>query len=271
VEAAGRENQPLLIPVAVVEQHGHHLPLATDVYGAHVLCSLVRTRLEERGVACQIAPPYYYGLNTTTGMFPGSLTVSPDTMVTVLTEVLENFARWGFRRQFIVNHHGDAEHNRAIVRVIEGLRGRDFTVTYVLAGLLADIVAPGYEATFGEPFPLVGHEMLQVSDSEETIAARLRLTQSPGIDVHAGERETSLVMRWAPETLPQSVDRTALPAVPDSMREFLRAERQGRWREVSPGGHIGDPARATVENGELYVYEADDIAEALAAWIRPRG
>jgi creatinine amidohydrolase/Fe(II)-dependent formamide hydrolase-like protein len=113
--------------------------------------------------------------------------------------------------------------------------------------------------------------MLQVSDSEETIAARLRLTQSPGIDVHAGERETSLVMRWAPETLPQSVDRTALPAVPDSMREFLRAERQGRWRELSPLGHIGDPARATVENGELYVYEADDIAEALAAWIRPRG
>ena len=71
VEAAGRENQPLLVPVAVVEQHGLHLPLATDVYGAHVLSSLVKAQLGGRGIPCQIAPPYYFGLNTTTSMFPG--------------------------------------------------------------------------------------------------------------------------------------------------------------------------------------------------------
>ena len=50
VEAAGRDNQPLLVPVAVVEQHGHHLPLATDVYGAHVLSSLVKAELYGRGI-----------------------------------------------------------------------------------------------------------------------------------------------------------------------------------------------------------------------------
>ncbi len=264
VEAAGRDNQPLLVPVAVVEQHGLHLPLATDVYGAHVLSSLVKAELRSRGIPCQIAPPYYLGLNTTTSMFPGSLTVDPDTMVTVLTEILENYARWGFRRQFIVNHHGDGQHNRAIVRVIEGLRGRDVTVTYVLGGLLKDIVEAGYETAFKEPFPLVGEEVLRVADSEATVAARARLTRSSGLDVHAGERETSLIMRWAPDTLPGDVDRTEIRAVPDSLREFVEAEREGRWRELSPAGHIGDPAAATVENGDLYTYEAADIAEAMA-------
>lgn len=33
VEAAGRRGVPIFVPVAVVEQHGPHLPLATDIYG----------------------------------------------------------------------------------------------------------------------------------------------------------------------------------------------------------------------------------------------
>ncbi len=268
VEAAGRENQPLLVPVAVVEQHGRHLPLATDIYGAHVLSHLVKAGLRDRGIACQIAPPYYFGLNTTTSMFPGSLTVEPETMVKILTQILENYARWGFRRQFIVNHHGDGEHNRAIVQVIEGLRDGGFTVTYVLGGLIKDLVVAGYEAAFKGPFPLLDTETLYVDDSPDTTAARERLTRSTGLDVHAGERETSLVMRWAPGTLPADMDHTGIVAAPETLRQFVEAERSGRWRELSPDGHIGDPAAATRENGDLYAYEAADIAEAMAERLR---
>ena len=50
VEAAAKADQPLLLPVAVIEQHGLHLPLATDVYGAHVLSSLVKQELVAQGV-----------------------------------------------------------------------------------------------------------------------------------------------------------------------------------------------------------------------------
>lgn len=269
VEAAAAEGQPLLVPVAVIEQHGLHLPLAVDVYGAHLLSSLVKEELHALGLSCQIAPPYYFGLNTTTGMFPGSLTVEPGTMERVVGEVLQNYAAWGFRRQFIINHHGDGHHNRALVRVIEGVRDRDYTVTYVLGGQLRDFVEAGYESAFGEPFPLTGDEILRAPDSEATASARARLTRSAGLDVHAGERETSMVMRWAPDTLPENVDRSSLPALPESMRQFVQAEREGRWRELSPWGHIGDPAVASVENGDLYAFEAADIARALAERIRP--
>ncbi len=266
VEVAAEADQPLLIPVAVVEQHGLHLPLATDVYGSHVLSSLIKEELARQEVQSQIAPPYYYGLNTTTRMFPGSIDVSPDTMVALLSDLYENFAAWGFRRQFIINHHGDAQHNAAIVRSILATRGRDYTVTFVLGGLLADIVEVGYKATFEQDFPLRGRELLRVSDSAATLEARTRLTRSKGVDVHAGERETSLIMRWAPDTLPD-YDRSSIEPVPESLRQFVEAERSGRWRELSPCGHIGDPRVASVENGELYAYEARDIAQAILGFL----
>ena len=103
-----------------------------------------------------IAPPYYYGVNATTAMFPGSLTVSPATMKTVLTEILENYARWGLRRQFIVNHHGDPQHNRAIVETIQTLRAQGVETTYFLGGMIQGFVDAAYQGTFHEPLPLIG-------------------------------------------------------------------------------------------------------------------
>ena len=141
-------------------------------------------------------------------------------------------------------------------------------MTYVLGGLLKDIVEAGYEAAFKEPFPLVGEEVLRAADSEATVAARARLTRSSGLDVHAGERETSLIMRWAPDTLPGDVDRTAIEPYLTLCASSWRPNAAGRWRELSPAGHIGDPAAASVENGDLYAYEAADIAEAMAPRAR---
>lgn len=268
VEAAGTRNTPLLVPVAVIEQHSRHLPLATDTYGAYLLCSLIQKDLADRGIQVLIAPPYYYGVNATTSMFPGSLTVSPATMKTVLTEILENFARWGLRRQFIVNHHGDPQHNRAIVETIQTLRAQGVETTYFLGGMIQGFVDAAYQGTFHEPLPLTGDAVLRSPESERTRAAVARLTRSTGLDVHAGERETSLIMRWFGETLAKDVDITGLKPVPETAREFQEAESAGRWRELSPWGHIGDPAVATPENGELYGLEAADMASALADFLR---
>jgi creatinine amidohydrolase len=269
VEEAGARHLPILVPVAVIEQHGHHLPLATDIYGAHLLCSLVRSELAKMGFDSVIAPPYYFGLNVTTGMFPGSLSIKPETMVTVLTEILQNYSRWGFDRQLIINHHGDPQHNRAIVQAIKTLRADNIKATYVVGGIVQDFIDAAYEAAFHEPLPLQGDEIVRATDSAATVAARESLTRSSlPFDVHAGERETSLIMRWYPELLNKDVVLTDIEPVPESLRDFQRAEPAGRWRELSPWGHIGDPAAASAENGDLYVLEAADIARAVAELLR---
>ena len=269
VEKAGSEHLPMLIPIAVIEQHSHHLPLGTDTYGAHLLCVLVKDELAKMGMESVIAPPYYFGLNVTTGMFPGSLTVKSETMVTVLVELLENYARWGFERLLILNHHGDPQHNRAIVQAIQTLRARGIGATYVVGGLVGEFIDAGYEAAFQEPLPLQGDEILRVPDSEATIAARQRLTKTRlPFDVHAGERETSLILRWFPDLLNPAVSLAEIEPIPESLREFQEAEPAGKWRELSPWGHIGDPAVATAENGDLYAFEAADIARAIARFVR---
>ncbi len=125
VEEAGRRHALLLVPVAVIEQHSRHLPLATDTYAAHLQCVLIRKALATRGVEALIAPPYYYGVNATTGMFPGSLTVDPESMTAVLTEAFHNYARWGFSRQFVLNHHGDGAHRRDCGCGRDRVRGDD--------------------------------------------------------------------------------------------------------------------------------------------------
>ena len=252
VEEAGAHNTPLLVPVAVIEQHSRHLPLATDTYGAYLLCSLIRKDMAERGIPVLIAPPYYFGVNATTAMFPGSLTVTAATMRAVLTEILENYARWGLRRQFIVNHHGDPQHNRAIVETIQTLREAGVETTYFLGGMIQGFVDAAYEGTFHEPLPLTGHAVLRAPESERTREAVARLTRSRGLDIHAGERETSLIMHWFPETMAKGVDIRRLKPVPETAREFQEAEATGRWRQLSPRGHIGDPAVATSrERGAL--------------------
>jgi creatinine amidohydrolase len=269
VERAAARRLPILVPIGVIEQHGPHLPLATDTYGAHTLCSLVRSELEKRGLDSVIAPPFYFGLNVTTGMFPGSLTIKPDTMVTVLTEILTNFADWGFDRQLLINHHGDPQHNGAIVRVVKELRAKNIRATYVVGGIVQEFVDAAYQAEFHEPLPLQGDEIVRATHSPSTLAARNGLTRSSlPFDVHAGERETSLIMRWYPELLSKDVALADIQPVPESLRDFHRAESAGKWRELSPWGHIGDPAAATAANGELYAFEAADIAEAIAEFLR---
>ncbi len=271
VEAAGKRNTPLLVPVAVIEQHSRHLPLATDTYGAYLICSIIQRDLAERGLEVLIAPPYYFGVNATTAMFPGSLNISPATMKLMLTEILQNYAQWGLRRQFIVNHHGDPLHNRAIVETIQTLRDQGVETTYFLGGMIQEVVDIAYQGTFQVPLPLAGDAVLRSPESERTKEAIRRLTRSGGLDVHAGERETSLIMRWFPETLAKDIDLSELGAVPETARDFAEAEASGKWRELSPWGHIGDPAKATPENGELYALEAADMADALADFLRRAG
>ena len=74
-------------------------------------------------------------------------------------------------------------------------------------------------------------------------------------------------MRYYPETLDDGAGFRQFPPVPDSLRDFVAAASKGGWRELSPRGYIGDPARATAENGELYEYQAADIAAAMKQFL----
>lgn len=70
VQRAGEEKLPVLFPLGVIEEHGPHLPLGSDIYWSYCMCKMVKAKLEERGKESVIAPPYYWGVNYCTGGFP---------------------------------------------------------------------------------------------------------------------------------------------------------------------------------------------------------
>ena len=222
--------------------------------------------MEKAGVEAVIAPPYYFGLNPSTGMFPGSLNIEKDTMVSALSQLLQELGRFGFVRQFIINHHGDPDHNDAVAEAIKLVRASGIDAVLTLGGFVGGIVEQAYRSAFGKPLPLPDEAILKAPESEGTRQARESLVKST-LSVHAEERETSMIMRWFPELLSDEVDvRTLEPALPGP-EDLADAIQRGRWREVAPLGYIGDPSVATRENGELYELEALDIAAAIAEFV----
>lgn len=257
----------MLVPVAVIEQHGPHLPLGTDTYAAWFLCRDIAQQLAEMGVEALIAPPFYLGINTATGMFPGSIGMDEGTMVAALSGLLSNLGRFGFKRQFIVNHHGDPLHNRGIAGAVNAARGEGIDAILTLGGWVGELVEDVHRSAYGASLPIAGEAVLRVAPSKKTLEARDRLMRSP-VCIHAEERETSFIMRYFPELLNESKGRVSeLPPVLPAPDQLAAALGDGKWREVSPLGYIGSPGAATVENGELYAYEAADMALAIKEFV----
>jgi hypothetical protein len=104
------ENAIVLLPMGVIEEHGPHLCLATDIYTAHKYCEAVKHKLEEKGYTAIIAPPFYWGICQAARGFIGSFSIRSETAKALLFDILSSLKDFGFKRVFAVNAHGDVEH-----------------------------------------------------------------------------------------------------------------------------------------------------------------
>ena len=266
VEGAAQKNASMIIPIAVIEQHGPHLPLATDTYAAYLMCRLIKEELDRSGTETLMSPPYYFGMNPSTGMFPGSLSITRETMINVLTEIFIDYGKFGFNRQFILNHHGDPMHNDAIIQAILSVRKKGIDAVYIMGGFVQHFIEEAYTSAFNKPIPLPEDAIIKAEESVETKRARERLIKSE-LHVHAEERETGMIMRFYPEVLDQNIDIENLKPVLPTPEKFNEALKADKWRELSPLGYIGDPSVSTRENGELYALESVDIAKAIIIFL----
>ncbi len=109
VKKAAGENAVVILPVAVIEQHGPHMNLGTDTYLGYKRSVQLRQQLESAGIKAVVAPPFYWGIMqlNESGAFPGSFTVNPSTMKALLGDIFADLHRWGFHYVYCFNHHGD--------------------------------------------------------------------------------------------------------------------------------------------------------------------
>ncbi|AEV86930.1 creatininase [Actinoplanes sp. SE50] len=110
----------LAIPLGATEQHGPHLPLATDTDVAVALCERLAAVRDD----VLIAPPVPYGSSGEHAGFAGTLSIGQQATETLIVELGRSAAETFDRLLFVSAHGGNAE---PVTRAVRQLRaeGRD--------------------------------------------------------------------------------------------------------------------------------------------------
>ena len=124
-EAVTRANGVCVIPIGVIEKHGPHLPLGTDVIRAHEMCE--RAAKQEYAI---VFPDLYVGQIFEAKHQPGTVAYSMRLMLDFLYETCREIARNGLKKIILVNTHGGNNALLSYFLQVQLEAKRDY-VTYV--------------------------------------------------------------------------------------------------------------------------------------------
>lgn len=230
------KDTPVVIPIAALEQHGHHLPVFTD---SMLLGEIIRRVSEAKRSSVLFAPLMWLGNSDHHLDFAGTMSAAPRTYLDLLGSMIENMLMHGFKRILLINGHG----------------GND---------------VPGKQATFE-----IRQRHRHRSDLLLLFSTYWGLGAEPGkVDPtfrqqemgHACEWETSMILRIAPQLVG---DYKSAPVV-EPGNPFRQATRAWITKDRSQPGHIGWPHLATAEKGEklfeLFARDVENLISRMQAW-----
>ncbi len=211
-EAIQQSKGTCLLPFGILEKHGPHLPLGTDLL--NVRYASLHAAAQEYAV---VFPEYYFGQIFEAKHEPGTVAYSLELQLKLLQETTDEMARNGCKKIVIVNGHGGNGHLLPYFAQAQLDHPHDYVV-YVLNG---ERSRPG-----GPP------------------------KKSTGIDYHAGENETSNTMVSRPDLV--HLDRAARESGADQKRVTLPDNVYTGiwWYARFPNHYSGDGSVATKELGE---------------------
>ena len=228
-------NTVIVLPTGATEQHGPHLPCAVDSVIAAGVVGHALARLGDSVPAYAMAP-ITYGKSEEHLHFPGTMTLSGETLLATMNEIGESVYRAGFRKLLIVNGHGGQPQVMEMAARELRLRHGDF------------IVVPSF--TWRVPH----------------VAGRYLSEREKMLAMHAGHAETALMLALAPDTVDMSLAVSNYP--PEFPSRLLSPDGRPAcaWsaRDFGPSGVIGDPLPATAEQGQAIL---DSLAESWAQAI----
>ncbi|WP_306050888.1 creatininase family protein [Oceaniradius stylonematis] len=248
-EGLDPERTIAVLPVAATEQHGPHLPVATDhaiMEGMlETVFPLVPDDLDVRFLPIQCA-----GKSNEHIRVPGTLTIGATTLIGHWSDLGDSIARAGIKKLVIVNSHGGNEE-------IMGIVAREMRVRHDMLAVKTSWMR------FGFPDGLY-------SDTERQFG------------IHGGDAETSLMLHFRPETVDMAKARDFASRTVEARDTFDHIAPQGThaWAwiasDLHPEGVVGEAARATAEKGaatarhqaEGFVGLLADVGKAkLAGWL----
>lgn len=99
----------LLVPLGALEQHGHHLPLATDTAVARAVAEAAAAELP----GALLAPALPYGASGEHEDFPGTVSIGTEALTGLLVEYGRSACRWAGRLVLVNGHGGNLDALRA--------------------------------------------------------------------------------------------------------------------------------------------------------------
>ncbi|NJR58405.1 MAG: creatininase family protein [Cyanobacteria bacterium CRU_2_1] len=217
-----KENVVLLQPVGAIEQHGPHLPLVVDTAIATAVVGKALEQLDPM-IPAYALPPLCYGKSNEHWHFPGTITLTAQTLIAVLMEVGESLYRAGFRKLVLVNGHGGQPQIMDIVARDLHQQHDDFMVFPLFVWRV----------------PNIASEFLSPKELE--------------LGIHAGDAETSLLLSILPDQVKMEAAVTEYPyGLPENSLLSMEGKLPFAWttRDLSRSGVLGDPTVATKEKGD---------------------
>lgn len=240
------ENPTVLVPIGSTEQHGPHLPLGVDAYQALDVAEGIAEEAE-----ILTTPPIWFGDADHHMAFPGTISLSSETVINLLKDIYESLLDHGFTNIITINGHRIA--NLSAIEIAAKETKQEHPEAFL--GTF-DLIRYGVRI----------HNKLREGDPED--------------GMHAGEFETSFMLfkygdlvkrdEFEPE-IHEGWTRFASNDYVNSDDTVPTASSRHDWGEDAKGHH-GDPTLASVEKGKQ-LYEAfvtngieflDDLAERQA-------
>ena len=226
-EARGDGALPVL-PFGSIEQHGDHLPIGTDSF----CVDAVATRAAAAAKAADptaphvlVLPTLRFGFSPHHKDWPGTITLSANTVHAMIEDVAESLYRTGFKRLLIVNGHGGNQGPLTTACTALASRGREVGwVTY-------------FDTNQADWLPQLPGELRGVG--------------------HACAYETALVMALRPDLAPDIA--AAAATLPPRLAQPYATDETDPVRQQriyfapvfasSDVGYVGEPALATPQLG----------------------
>ena len=216
----------VVVTFGSTEQHGLHLPLGTDFIWGEELGDRVTRALGN----ALLAPGVRIGCSVHHMDFCGSLTLQDDTFIHVVADICSSLAHHGFRHLVLIPTHGG--NFRPLAQAVELVRKE-----------------------------LPNANIIAFTDLNALMDEVFRVGAAHGVAPeeaggHSGEHETSLLLAIRPDLVHMADARAGY--VGDQLSIAPVVFKQG-FRSVTENGVLGDPAKASVVNGQAYITALTDL------------